>query len=84
MTQDAVYGFLAKLYLNAGVYRDPYGTPVFTDEDMANVINYTDRIINNGSYALSPEYFDLFNDENHDNAELIFLSQSFVLQTERV
>ena len=72
MTQDAVYGFLAKLYLNAGVYRDPYGTPVFTDEDMANVVNYTDRIINNGSYALSPEYFDLFNDENHDNAELIF------------
>jgi len=72
MKQDAVYGFLAKLYLNAGVYRDPYGTPVFTDEDMANVVNYTDRIINNGSYALSPEYFDLFNDENHDNAELIF------------
>ena len=72
MTQDAVYGFLAKLYLNAGVYRDPYGTPVFTDEDMANVVSYTDRIINNGSYALSPEYFDLFNDENHDNAELIF------------
>ncbi|MEH6656805.1 RagB/SusD family nutrient uptake outer membrane protein [Leeuwenhoekiella marinoflava] len=72
MTQDAVYGFLAKLYLNAAVYRDPYGTPSFTDEDMANVITYTNKIIDNGSYALSPEYFDLFNDENHDNAELIF------------
>ena len=72
MTPNAVYGFLAKLYLNAGVYRDPYGTPVFTDEDMTNVVNYTNRIINDGSYALSPEYFDLFNDENHDNAELIF------------
>ncbi|RXG18342.1 RagB/SusD domain-containing protein [Leeuwenhoekiella aestuarii] len=72
ITPHAVYGFLAKLYLNAGVYRDPYGTPVFTDEDMTQVINYTNRIINDGSYALSSEYFDLFNDENHDNAELIF------------
>ncbi|WP_442846776.1 RagB/SusD family nutrient uptake outer membrane protein [Leeuwenhoekiella sp. H156] len=72
MSQAAVHGFLAKLYLNAAVYRDPYGTPNFTDADMNNVITYTDKVINSGSFALSPEYFDLFNDENHDNAELIF------------
>lgn len=72
MTRDAVYGFLAKLYLNAGVYRDPYGNPTFTSDDMTKVVSYTDNIINTGSYALSPEYFNLFNDENHDNAELIF------------
>ncbi|UAB83728.1 RagB/SusD family nutrient uptake outer membrane protein [Zunongwangia sp. SCSIO 43204] len=72
MTEDAIYGFLAKLYLNAAVYRDPYGTPNFTDADMQRVVEYTDNIINNGGYSLSSEYFDLFSDENHDNAELIF------------
>lgn len=72
MTQSAVHGFLAKLFLNAAVYRDPYGTPDFTDEDMNNVINYTGKIINEGGFSLSPEYFDLFNDENHFNPEIIF------------
>ncbi|MAZ27965.1 MAG: RagB/SusD family nutrient uptake outer membrane protein [Cytophagaceae bacterium] len=72
MTQSAVYGFLAKLYLNAAVYRNPYGTPDFTDEDMTKVVTYADLVINNGGFSLSPEYFDLFNDENHDNPELIF------------
>ena len=72
ITQAAVWGFLARLHLNAAVYRDPYGTPNFTEEDMNAVIQYTDNIINNGSFAISPEYFELFNDDNHDNAELIF------------
>ncbi|WP_257670021.1 RagB/SusD family nutrient uptake outer membrane protein [Parapedobacter tibetensis] len=72
MTQAAVWGFLAKLHLNAAVYRDPYGTPNFTTEDMNRVIAYTDNIINSGAFSLSPEYFDLFNDNNHDNPELIF------------
>ena len=72
MTRDAVYGFLAKLYLNAAVYRDPYGTPDFTDADMDKVITYTSKLIDRGSFSLSPEYFDLFNDENHTNPELIF------------
>jgi SusD family. len=72
MTQAAVWGFLAKLHLNAAVYRDPYGTPDFTAEDMSRVITYTDNIINSGGFSLSPEYFDLFNDDNHDNPELIF------------
>src|SRR5690606_17152309 len=30
MTQATVWGLLARLHLNAAVYRDPYGTPVFT------------------------------------------------------
>ncbi|MDP5044420.1 MAG: RagB/SusD family nutrient uptake outer membrane protein [Leeuwenhoekiella sp.] len=72
MTRDAVYGFLAKLYLNAAVYRDPYGTPAFTEADMNKVVTYTGNIINGGGFSLSPEYFDLFNDENHTNPELIF------------
>ena len=72
MTQAAVWGFLARLNLNAAVYRDPYGTPNFTTGDMANVITYTDNIINSGKFNLSPEYFDLFSDDNNSNAELIF------------
>jgi starch-binding outer membrane protein, SusD/RagB family len=83
MTQSAVWGFLARLYLNAAIYRDPYGTPNFTSEDMANVIQYTDNIISSGQFSLSPEFFDLFSDDNHDNAELIFaLDQRGVISRE--
>ncbi len=83
MTQTAVWGFLARLYLNAPVYRDPYGNPDFAAADMDKVIAYTDNIINSGLYSLSPEYFDLFNDENRDNKELIFaLDQRGVLNRE--
>ena len=83
MTQAVVWGFLARLNLNAAVYRDPYGTPNFTTEDMNEVIKYTDNIINSGKFTLSPEYFDLFNDDNHDNKELIFaLDQRGVLKDE--
>ncbi|MGD1893202.1 MAG: RagB/SusD family nutrient uptake outer membrane protein [Cyclobacteriaceae bacterium] len=83
ITQNAVWGFLARLYLNSAVYRDPYGTPEFTTEDMNRVITYTDNIINSGQYSLSSEYFDLFNDDNIGNPEIIFsLDQRGVLRRE--
>jgi len=72
ITQPAVWAFLARLHLNAAVYRDPYGMPNFTAEDMNAVMQYTDNIINSGNYAMSAEYFDLFNDENNGNPELIW------------
>jgi len=82
LTKDAVRGLLARLYLNAAVYRDPYGVPNFKKEDMDKVIKYTDDVIG-GAHALAPEYFDLFSDANHTNTELIFaLDQRGVLQTE--
>lgn len=82
-TQGAVWGLLARLHLNAAVYRDPYGTPDFRQEDMNRVIEYTDNIINSGQYSLSSEYFELFNDENNSNPELIFaLDQRGQLQNE--
>lgn len=82
LNQDAVRALLARLYLNAAVYRDPYGTPEFREEDMNKVIQYTSDIIA-GPYALSAEYFDLFSDDNHNNPELIFaLDQRGVLETE--
>ena len=83
MTQSAVWGFLARLHLNAPVYRDPYGTPNFEAADMDKVIQYSDNVINSGLYSLSPEYFELFNDDNGQNAELIFaLDQRGVLREE--
>lgn len=82
MNKHAVEALLGRLYLNAAVYRDPYGTPNFRTEDMDKVIQYTNSVIN-GGYSLSPEYFDLFNDDNNTNPEIIFsLDQRGVLQTE--
>jgi len=82
LNTDAVRALLARLYLNAAVYRDPYGTPDFKQEDMNKVIAYTSDIIS-GSRTLSPEYFDLFSDDNHTNSELIFaLDQRGLLETE--
>ncbi len=81
-TKDAVSALLARLYLNAAVYRDPYGTPAFRKEDMDKVISIPTSIIS-GAHSLSPEYFALFNDNNHTNAELIFaLDQRGVLENE--
>lgn len=83
LTQAAVWGFLARLNLNASVYRQPYGTPDFPKADMDKVIMYTDNIINSGIFSLSPEYFELFNDSNNSNPEIIFaLDQRGVLNRE--
>lgn len=66
-------GLLARLYLNAAVYRDIYGASFnFTAADMDKVIEYCDKIIASGQYKLSPNYFDIFGNNNHDNKELIF------------
>jgi hypothetical protein len=82
LNKDAVKALLARLYLNAAVYRDPYGVPNFKKEDMDKVIKYTSDIIA-GSHSLSAEYFDLFNDNNSTNPEIIFAQdQRGVLETE--
>ncbi|MCW3089877.1 MAG: RagB/SusD family nutrient uptake outer membrane protein [Ferruginibacter sp.] len=73
LTKAGVWGLLARLHLNAAVYRDVYGaTPSFKPDDMEKVIEYCDKIISSGQYALSNDYFSLFNDNNHTNKELIF------------
>jgi hypothetical protein len=82
LNKRSVEALLARLYLNAAVYRDPYGIPNFRAEDMDKVILYTSNIIS-GGYSLSPEYFALFNDDNNTNREIVFsLDQRGVLQTE--
>lgn len=73
ITKGGVYGLLARLHLNAPVYRDIYADAFnFPAEDMDKVIEYCDKIIALGQYELSPEYFEIFDDENHTNKELIF------------
>jgi hypothetical protein len=73
ITKAGVWGLLARLHLNAAVYRDRYApTFTFLPEDMDKVIEYCDKIIASGQYALAPEYFSLFDDANHTNKELIF------------
>jgi len=75
LTQGAVWGLLARLHLNAAVYRNPYyegDSPNFREEDLDKVIEYSDNIINSGRYSLSSEFFDLFKDGNINNPELIF------------
>src|SRR5690606_2028288 len=83
LTRNAVVGLLARLHVNAGVYRDPYANPTFSKHDMEKVVKYTNAIIDSGIHSLSPEYFDLFNDDNHDNRELIFaLDQRGILNND--
>lgn len=73
LTKNAVYGLLARLHLNAAVYRAPYTASFsFAAADMDKVIEYTNMVINSGQHTLSPEYFANFNNDNHSNKELIF------------
>jgi hypothetical protein len=73
LTKAGVQGLLARLHLNAAIYRDIYaGSFTFKNEDMDKVIEYCDKIISSGQYALATEYFSIFNDNNHTNKELIF------------
>lgn len=73
LTKAGVWGLLARLYLNSAVYRDRYAASfTFKNEDMDKVVEYCDKIIASGQFGLSPDYFSIFNDNNHTNKELIF------------
>lgn len=73
LTKGGAWGLLARLHLNAAVYRDRYATSFqFTTADMDKVISYCDKVIAAGQYALSADYFAIFDDENHTNRELVF------------
>ena len=73
LTKAGAWGLLARLHLNAAVYRDRYAASfTFRKEDMDKVVEYCDKIIGSNQYSLSPEYFAIFDDNNHNNKELIF------------
>ncbi|WP_119081188.1 RagB/SusD family nutrient uptake outer membrane protein [Chitinophaga alhagiae] len=74
LTKAGVWGLLARLHLNAAVYRDRYAATFdFKKEDMDKVVEYCDKIIGTPQFALSADYFSLFDDANHNNKELIFV-----------
>lgn len=81
ITKAGAWGILARLYLNAPVYRDRYATAHnFSASDMDKVIEYTNKIIATNNYALSADYFSVFNDNNNTNKELVFaIDQRFDL-----
>ena len=73
LTKAGVWGLLARLQLNAAVYRDVYADAFqFKPEDLDDVIKNCDKIISSGQYALSTDYFAIFGNDNHSNKELIF------------
>ncbi len=73
LTKAAIQGLLVRLYLNAAVYRDIYAASfTFKTEDLDKVIEYCDKIISSGQYALVSDYFSMFGDNNHTNKEIIF------------
>lgn len=73
LTKGAAYGLLARLHLNAAVWRDPYATTFnFTTPDMDKVIEYSNIVLALPQYTLSPEYFHIFDNNNNSNKELIF------------
>jgi hypothetical protein len=72
MSKEACWGVLARLYLNAAVYRDIYGTPNFSADDMTKVIEYCDKIIASPRFQFSPEYFNIFDDNNDTSKEIVF------------
>lgn len=73
LSKAGAWGLLARLHLNAAVYRDPYAATFdFKAEDMDKVIDYSNRIISAGQHQLVADYFSIFNMDNHSNKELIF------------
>ena len=73
LNKAAAWGLLARLYLNSAVYRNVTAqTVTFSNDDLDKVIEYTDKIINSNQYQLSPDYFSIFNSDNHSNKEIIF------------
>jgi hypothetical protein len=73
LTQGAVWGLLARLYLNAPAYRNIQSTTFdFKSDDMDKVILYCDKIINSGQYKLSADYFSIFGNNNNNHEEHIF------------
>ncbi len=81
ITKAGAWGILARLYLNAPVYRDRYATTHnFSASEMDKVIEYSNKVIATNNYALSADYFSVFDDNNNTNKELVFaIDQRFDL-----
>ena len=71
--QAAAWALLARMYLNANVYKSPVGSPGDDVQYYTKAITYANKVINSG-YSLRPgRYEDLFlNDNDKNNPEIIY------------
>lgn len=69
--QSAAYALLARLYLNAKVYK---GLGAFDPTDLQKAVDAADEVINSGLYSLSTNYGDVFSPTNTNNVEHIFVA----------
>lgn len=65
-SQGAANALLARLYLNAAVYK---GSP-----EWQKAIDAADAVINSGVYTLNPNYADVFSPRNVNDQEHIFVA----------
>ncbi len=72
VVKETAHALLAKVYLNRFIYT---GTNV-SSEDMQKVITHCDAVINSGSYALSPDYFGMFDQHNETSPETLLVLQN--------
>jgi hypothetical protein len=66
VSKGAANALLARLYLNANVYK---GSP-----EWQKAIDAADEVINSGVYSLSANYKDVFSPQNVENQEHIFVA----------
>jgi hypothetical protein len=66
VSQGAANALLARLYLNANVYK---GSP-----EWQKAIDAADAVINSGVYTLSTDYKNIFSPDNVENVEHIFVA----------
>jgi len=71
VSQGAANALLARLYLNAKVYK---GLPSHDPADLDKAIAAADAVINSGVYSLDPNYAKVFAPDNVENAEHIFVA----------
>ncbi len=92
MTQGAVDAMLANMYLNAEVFTGEVtasglqrGTARWQD-----AVTAADRLLNSGQYSLEPNWFDVFDGDNSNSPEHIFvvahlaesgLGMNFIMRT---
>ncbi|MDR0763926.1 MAG: RagB/SusD family nutrient uptake outer membrane protein [Bacteroidales bacterium] len=71
--QAAAWALLARMYLNANVYKSPVGNPGNDVQYYTKAITYANKVINSG-YSLRPgKYEGLFlNDNDKNNPEVIY------------
>ncbi len=70
VSQGAVNALLARLYVNAKVYK---GLAAHDPADLNNAIAAADAVINSGVYSLDPDYSKVFKWNNTGNPEHIFV-----------